>query len=332
MTRAVRRGILTERQGIGHGEIPAEVVEMRVRFADVYAATTIVVLAMTLAPALAAQSTTAQSAKPDPAVTHPAAQQSSPAARSVVAPPLHPASAANAPVAQQSPSGPGPAPAAPTPKYFVVPAGTRLPLVLHNAITTRSARPGDPVYLETLFPIVIDSRILIPAGSYVSGEVTEAKRPGRIHGRGQIKIKLDNLILPNGYEASFNSSPTDAGTGGNETVGKEGAITGDSNKGGDARTVLETTMAGAGLGGIVGRSGEGAGIGAGVGVAAGLLAVLLTRGPEAELPRGTTLDVMTNRPLYLLSSKANFTTPGQASTLAGPPDREPRGRAGIIPY
>ena len=293
---------------------------MRVRFAGIYAATIIVALA--LAPALVAQSTAAQSAKPQPTTP--------PAARSTAAPPLNPPRAANAPVAQQAPSVS--APAAPIPKYFVVPAGTRLPLVLHNAITTRSARPGDPVYLETLFPIVIDSRILIPAGSYVSGEVTEAKRPGRIHGRGQIKIKLDNLILPNGYEASFNASPTDAGTGGNETVGKEGTITGDSNKAGDAGTVVETTLAGAGLGGIVGQSARGAGIGAGVGAASGLLAVLLTREPEAELPRGTTLDVMTNRPLYLLSSKANFTTPGQASTLAGPPNREPRRRAGIIPY
>ncbi|MGH9864025.1 MAG: hypothetical protein ACRD4H_01280, partial [Candidatus Acidiferrales bacterium] len=148
----------------------------------------------------------------------------------------------------------------------------------------------------------------------------------------EIKIKLDNLILPNGYQASFNASPTDAGTGGNEVVGKEGTIKGDSNKAGDAGTVLETTAAGAGLGGIAGQGARGAGIGAGAGAAAGLLAVLLTRGPEAELPRGTTLDVVMNRPLYLLSSKANFTTPGQASTLAGPPNREPQRKAGIIPH
>jgi hypothetical protein len=36
----------------------------------------------------------------------------------------------------------------------------RLPLFLHNAVTTRNARPGDPVYLETFFPIVINDRIL----------------------------------------------------------------------------------------------------------------------------------------------------------------------------
>lgn len=289
---------------------------MKLRFVDTAALT---ILALAMAPVLRAQS-----ANPPATAAQSAAAAHAPAQ-------AHPA-AANASPAQPSSTAASPAAVAPLPKYFEVPSGTRLPLVLHNAISTRSAQPGDPVYLETLFPIVIDSRILIPAGSYVSGEVTEAKRPGRIHGRGEIKIKLDNLILPNGYQASFNASPTDAGTGGNESIGKEGTIKGDSNKAGDAGTILETTAAGAALGGIVGRSARGAGIGAGAGAAAGLLAVLLTRGPEAELPRGTTLDVVMNRPLYLLSSKANFTSPGQSSTLAGPPNREPQRRAGIVPY
>ncbi|HLJ41423.1 MAG TPA: hypothetical protein VKT50_08025 [Candidatus Acidoferrales bacterium] len=290
---------------------------MKLRLVDTAA---LLIVALAIAPVLYAQSA-------NPPAT--AAQSATPANAPGQA---HPAAPANASPAQLSSTAASPAAVAPLPKYFEVPSGTRLPLVLHNAISTRSAQPGDPVYLETLFPIVIDSRILIPAGSYVSGEVTEAKRPGRIHGRGEIKIKLDNLILPNGYQASFNASPTGAGTGGNESIGKEGTIKGDSNKAGDAGTVLETTAAGAGIGGIVGQSARGAGIGAGAGAAAGLLAVLLTRGPEAELPRGTTLDVMTNRPLYLLSSKANFTSPGQSSTLAGPPNREPQRRAGIIPY
>src|SRR5437899_2279145 len=60
---------------------------------------------------------------------------------------------------------------------IVLPAGTRLPLVLHNAITTRNAKPGDGVYLETLFPITQENRVIVPAGSYVQGEILEAKRP-----------------------------------------------------------------------------------------------------------------------------------------------------------
>jgi hypothetical protein len=207
---------------------------------------------------------------------------------------------------------------------IVLPAGTRLPLVLHNAISTRSARSGDPVYLETLFPVVQDNRIIIPAGSFVSGEVVEAKRAGRVKGRAELMIRLNTLILPNGYTVSFKATPSNAGTGGGESTTEEGTIKGDTDKASDAGTIVKTTSIGAGIGAIAGRSGKSAGIGAGVGAGVGLLGVLLSRGPDAELPRGTTLEVTMNRPLYLDADKINFTSPGQASTLAGPPNRNPQ--------
>ena len=237
----------------------------------------------------------------------------------------------------QPPADPRPAQAAATesaepkapakPGKVVVPAGTRLPLVLHNAITTRNAKPGDPVYLETLFPVVIDGHILIPAGSYVSGEIVEAKRPGKVKGRGELMVRLTTMILPNGYTVNFNAIPTGAGTGGNESVEQEGRVKGDTDKTSDASVIIGATGTGAGLGTAVGAAtghiGAGAAIGLGIGAAAGLITTLLTRGPELELPRGTTLDVMTDRPLYLDADKVQFTDPGRASTLAGPPNRQP---------
>jgi hypothetical protein len=211
-----------------------------------------------------------------------------------------------------------------------VPSGTSLPLVLHNGISTHSARVGDPVYFETLFPIMIDGRVAIPAGSYVSGEVTESKRPGRVKGRGELMIKLNTLILTNGYQVSLNAVPRSAGTGGRETVDNEGKVIGDSDKAGDVGTVAKTTAAGAGIGGLATQGAKGVGIGAGVGAAAGLMAVLLTRGPDAELPRGTTVNVTLNRPILLDAEKDQFTGPGQASTLAGPQNRE--SQHGKIPF
>lgn len=229
-------------------------------------------------------------------------------------------------VVSARPAGSGSAAVQPS-KYIEVPVGTRLPLVLHNAISTRTAHEGDSVYLETLFPILVGQKIVIPAGSYVSGEVTKLKRgKGR---QAEISIKLDNLILPNGYEAQFNAVPTDAGTGGKETVDREGTIKADTNKAGDAKTVVEGTAIGAGVGGIATRTGTGAGIGAGLGAVAGLITAHFNR-PDVELPRGTTLEVALNRPLYLLSAKINFTSPGQASTLPGPPLRQ--SQSGIIPH
>jgi type IV secretion system protein VirB10 len=215
-------------------------------------------------------------------------------------------------------------PAAKTaPKNYVVPIGTRLPLILHNAVTTRNAKPGDPVYLETLFPIVIDQRILIPAGSYVQGEIVEARRPGKVKGTGEIRLRLNSMILPNGYAVDFNAVPTNAGTGGNEATDKEGNIHGDTDKVDDVATVVKSTGIGAGIGAIAGQGARGAGIGAGVGAAVGIAAVLLTRGPELELPRGTTVDAVLDRMVYLDASRVNFTDPGHASDLPGPPSREP---------
>ncbi len=237
-----------------------------------------------------------------------------------------PAQAANGAAAPATPAqaeGAQPVVAAAKPTTLTVPAGTKLPLVLHNSITTRNAKPGDPVYLETLFPIVISNKILVPAGSYVQGEIISTKRPGKVKGVGEMQLRLNTMILPNGYTVNFNAIPQNAGTGGNESVDSEGNIKGDTDKSTDAGTILKGTAIGAGIGGIASRSAGGAGIGAAAGAAVGLMAVLLTRGPELELPRGTTLDVVIDRAVYLDASFITFTDPGHASTLPGPASREP---------
>jgi hypothetical protein len=238
-------------------------------------------------------------------------------------------------VAPSQPAAATPAPPAPS-KQVEVPAGSHIPLVLHNAISTRSARPGDPVYFETVFPIMVDGHVAVPAGSYISGEVTESKRPGRVKGRAELAIRLTTMILPNGYMVDLNAVPSNAGTGGGETVNSEGKVVGDSSKAADAGTVIRSTVAGtaigAGIGDAAGNIGKGAGIGAGIGAVAGLGAVLLTRGPDATMPRGSTLEAVIDRPIYLDADKVQFTSPGQASTLAGPPNRSYRQNHLPIPF
>jgi hypothetical protein len=117
--------------------------------------------------------------------------------------------------------------------------------------------------------------------------------------------------------------PGGVGTGGNETTDSEGKIIGDSEKGHDIGTIAKTTAAGAGIGGLASRTGAGVGIGAAAGAAVGLAAVLLTRGPDAEMPRGSTVEAVIDRSLYLDAEKVQFSGPGQASSLAGPANREP---------
>ncbi len=205
---------------------------------------------------------------------------------------------------------------------ILIPAGTRIGVVLENGLSTRSAKAGDSVYLLTSFPITQDNRIVIPVGSYLRGALLESKRPGRIKGKGEFRLRLDTLIFPNGYTVNLNAAPRSADSGGKETMDSEGKVTGPGGKGKDVGTVATTTATGAGIGAIAGR-GKGAGIGAGIGAAAGLAAVLLTRGPEAELPRGSTLDIVLEHELVLDGSQIQFTNLGQVQPITPPPVREP---------
>jgi type IV secretion system protein VirB10 len=195
-----------------------------------------------------------------------------------------------------------PTPAAPT--EFVVDQGTRILLRLTNSVNTKRTAPGNRVYLETVVPVFVDGRLLIPRASYVTGTVTESKQAGRVKGKAALDLRFDTLTLPNGVTRDFRSRAGSADTRGNLDRA-EGRIEGDGNKSGDARTMGETTAAGAGIGTIAGAAtghyGLGAGIGAEAGAAAGLAGVLGSRGPEVVLPAGTTMELVLDRDLRFSS-------------------------------
>jgi len=234
-------------------------------------------------------------------------------------------------VSAQQPDGPqtdAPPPVAepPTPprapgQKLTVPSGTRLAVVLENGISTRSAKAGDSLYFHTAFPVTQNNHIVIPVGSYLRGSLLESKRPGRVKGKGEFRLRLESLIFPNGYTVDLLAAPRSADTGGRETTDSEGKVTGSGGKGKDVGTVATTTVTGAGIGAIAG-GGKGAGIGAGIGGLVGLGAVLLTRGPEAELPRGSTLDIVIERDLTLDSSYIQFSNTGNAQSITPPPVRQ----------
>jgi len=219
--------------------------------------------------------------------------------------------------------GPTAAQQSAAPAEYTVQVGTHIPLGLINSVSTKHSAPGDRIYLETVFPIVINSHIVIPPGSYVMGTVTEIKKPGRIHGRAELYVRFDSLTLPNGVTRDFRSRLGQIDARGDERLDrKEGKIEGDSNKGGDVRTVAETGAGGASIGAIAGaaagHAGMGAGIGSAAGAAAGLAGVLLSRGPDAVLAKGSTIEMILDRPLVFEANEVNFTAAGNANYSNGP--------------
>ena len=228
----------------------------------------------------------------------------------------------------------------------VVPAGTRVPLVMINSISSKHSKPGDPVYLESVYPVVVDGRILIPPGTHVSGRVSFAKRPGRIKGRGKLGVQLEQMILPNGVIRSLVGRPGALDGRSPDNFDREsGEISSPGQKGEDAEDIAQATVSGASIGTLVGAIGgdigRGIGIGTATGAAAGVGKVLLTRGPDALLDRGTHVEMLLERELRFTEDEMQFQNPVAqpvGSVGRGPdPNRNKRnrgrgGRIGRFPY
>ena len=174
-------------------------------------------------------------------------------------------------------------------------------LRMENSIDTRTARDGDFVYLRTASPISIGGQIAVPVGSYVQGVVAQAKQSGRVKGRAELGIRLETLTLASGKVLKFSPhlAAVDDERTGQKVMGKENTVQAGSSVGKDAGTIAITAGSGAAIGGLADAAWRGAGIGAGIGSGVGLARVLLTRGKEVQLARGSTLDVVFDRALSL---------------------------------
>jgi hypothetical protein len=215
-----------------------------------------------------------------------------------------------APPASTPAAAPAPSPAAPAPvgtqKTYTVPAGTKVLLQLKSSVNTKSAKPGDGVYLVSTFPVVVGNRSLIPVGVYVQGVVDRVERAGRVKGKAQLDMHFTSIIFPNGSVVEI-PGVVDAVPGAkNQSVkdDQEGTIQQDSDKGrnaGEAAKIAIPTGAGAGtIGGAVsGHPLEGGLVGLGAGLATVGLVSLFTRGADVNIEAGTQVEMVLQRPLLL---------------------------------
>jgi type IV secretion system protein VirB10 len=223
------------------------------------------------------------------------------------------------------------------PADYTLGSGTKVPLSLINSVSTKHSAAGDRVYLETVFPILVSGRIVVPVGSYVAGTVTQIKKPGRVKGRGELYVRFDSLTLPNGVTRDFHGRVGSMdGNSRNELDRSEGKVRSEGNKAGDARTVGEATAAGASVGVLAGsaagHAGMGAGIGAAAGAAAGMMGVLFSRGPDAVLAKGSTLEMVLDRSVSFDESELNFSgyqAPRRGTPAGADPGRDTKG--GTLP-
>ena len=154
-----------------------------------------------------------------------------------------------------------------------LPAGTLMRLRLENAVGSDISSVESPVRARLVSPIVVDGRNVVPAGSAVTGFVTQAVRSGKVQGRARLGLRFSTLL--DGDERYRINTRT-------------WSRTAPGTKKNDALKIGVPAAGGAIVGGLVGGK-KGAAIGAAAGGGGGTAVVLSTRGKEVRLGRGAVL-------------------------------------------
>jgi hypothetical protein len=213
------------------------------------------------------------------------------------------ASAQNPPAASTSNASAASAAPSDAKQELTIPAGTRVPVALKHAISTRGTKEGDPVYAETTFPVVANGRVLIPAGTYVQGRISHIKQAGRIKGRAEVLMHFTTLIYPSGYTVLLPGAVQNApGVDKTRVKDDEGTIRADSQTGEKVATAAGTAATGTVIGAAT-NGAKGALIGAGIGGAVGTAIGLLSRGNNVKLDAGTTVEMVIQRDVPLDASR-----------------------------
>jgi hypothetical protein len=175
------------------------------------------------------------------------------------------------------------APVAPVARYteVTIPSGTTLRLSLSSAVGSDTSRVEEPVRATLRTPVTINGQVVLPAGSEVTGVVTDAEGSGRVKGRARVAMRFSS-VRANGESYDIRTSG----------YAQEAAAT----KKQDAEKIAIGAGAGAALGAILG-GGSGAAKGAAVGGAGGTGVVLATKGKEIHLGPGAGITTRLTAPV-----------------------------------
>jgi len=206
----------------------------------------------------------------------------------------------NSPSAAQTNSSASPAPpqSAALNASDAVPDGTHFLVRLNDALNTGKDRPGRKFTVTIIEPLETGGGGVLPPGSKITGHISRIESAS-LSGRARLWLTFDNLDAPGGREPIVAEVSGVPGQGGvKPDVGKEGEV--EAQHGSAAREA-EISGAGAAVGAAVGgAAGGGRGVAEGA-IAGGAIAFLASRhyAHEIELPKGTRLDLVLDRPLYI---------------------------------
>lgn len=201
--------------------------------------------------------------------------------------------APNQPVQQQAPA-PG--------RYIVVPAGTRISLVVARPVRIKHAREGDSIYLQTAFPVSAGSKMVIPPATYVQGVIAEVTHRDTTRRVLEFRMGSASFIFNSGYSAAVSGTVDVASTVAKLVKPKPGANpSGSVPVNAAVGTVAPPTLPPLPPLPDIGKTARNMMIGMGVAAAVGITVVALVaaNGPGPLMHTGTPLEMVLMQPLVL---------------------------------
>jgi hypothetical protein len=180
----------------------------------------------------------------------------------------------------------------------IVPNGTHFLVRLDDELSTRKNQVNKKFEVKTLDPLETPDGHVVRPGAKIRGHISRIE-PAALTGRARLWLTFDDIDTHYGrlpLVAEVSSVPGDFAVKSGES--KEGEIEARTSKG---TRDLEAAAAGAAIGASAGAAAHG-GKGAAAGAAAGAVAGFVASsgfGQELDLPKGTKLDLVLDRPLYL---------------------------------
>lgn len=83
--------------------------------------------------------------------------------------------------------------------------GTIITLELQEDLTSGKANVGDVIQFKTSEPVIVGDRVLVPAGTTASGQITIAERKKGLGKAGKLEFTIDYLNMPNGKNIKLTS-------------------------------------------------------------------------------------------------------------------------------
>ena len=176
---------------------------------------------------------------------------------------------------------------------ITLPAGSELQVQLITTLSSKTNETGDLWTGKVVEPLFGKGGEIVPEGSTVDGHITYVKAPGRVKGKGEMRLIVDSISTPDSSKYNIVASLKDAS--GTKVKDEEGTMQGPGKDG--KGTAVETGVgaaAGAGVGAIA-HGGTGALYGAGIGAMAGLAHRILKKGKDIVLPQGTEMTFVISR-------------------------------------